>query len=380
MKKEKFEIKNTIGMFDFFKGFAMITMLIVHTQGLFDAMPQYATVGEFLQNFNPILLVFFALFSFLGDASMPALFVISGYGYRKTTNRKCIVKQINTLVIPYLVAMILTVIVHFFSFWVLFGSGRQSLSRTIHFFVGGLFGMSRSRSYFGFELFQCGPIWFLLSLAIALVVFNILANHFDGVKLILISALVAFVGWVLSVIYTFPWSMSQGFMAVFYLSLGYWIKKNKVFITAGGSLSKKKEAIIVIIAIIIKFATLSTGVVFNMANELYPFGIVSILVNGIIGAFAVKLFLQINRFNGPVSSFIRVLGRQSLYVMCIHSIELLAVGGYLQEIFCNRWQGTIGMRTLIIILVRVSVVFTCTFIYDRIKKTGKLSFMENIIK
>ena len=376
MGKGKFELKNTIGMFDFYKGIVMFLIILVHTQGIAQTLEEYGSPEAIIQHTNIFVLIFLVLFALFGEASMPALFIVSGYGFRKTTTKKCIAKQVKTLLVPYIISAILTVGIHFFAFWKMFGSGRESLRKTIHIFAGALFGMSMDRSYFGFELSACGPIWFLLSLGIGLIVFNILVNHFEGAKLMVASLIVAVIGWGMSAIYTFPWSISQGFMATFYIAIGYWLKKNKVFTPAKCTISKRTKIIYVIVAVVLKVLTLGFGF-FNLANEMYPLGPVSVIANGLLGVVCIRLMLEFNRFDGVISSFVRKIGRQSLYVMCIHSIEIVAVGGYLQYMFVEDWQGSRAIRSLIILSIRSVVVFGCTFIFAWLKESGKLSFKKD---
>ena len=89
-KQNKFAVKNTLGMFDLLKGFIMIIMIIGHTEGYFDNI-------DFLPKY-----IFGAILGIFGEAAMPMLMVVVGYSFRKTTFKKCLLKQYKTLFIRHI--------------------------------------------------------------------------------------------------------------------------------------------------------------------------------------------------------------------------------------------------------------------------------------
>lgn len=106
-----------------------------------------------------------------------------------------------------------------------------------------------------------------------------------------------------------------------------------------------------------------------MANDMYPFGPISIVANGLIAILFLKIFIRLNRFRGLISTLIRRIGRQSLYVLCIHTIEMVAIGGYVQYLFVNEWwHGNTLIRSLIIICTRIAIVLIFTLLFLRVKE------------
>ncbi|SEL73838.1 Fucose 4-O-acetylase [Butyrivibrio sp. ob235] len=365
MKNQKYISKNTLGMFDLLKGIIMIIVMVGHTYGLLEISGENTFSEELLQQVNIFVLFLLLILKIFAETAMPAFFILSGYGFRKAPFIKSIRKQFHTLLIPYFISMFLATVIHFFSYLFLYSGIKASLKQTIMVFLGGLFGFPKDVYINDFRFICCGPLWFLLALAIAIIVFNLLANYFEDNRLLLVSFLVAFIGWLLSLAGTMPWSLSQGLISVFFLGIGYYAKKRKLFIS---SISKNYYTVLVGIAIVLYVMIIGTSSFFDMANDKYPLGPVSIIVYGILGIIVIKIFLQLNRFEGFLSSFIRKIGRLSLYILCIHSIEMVAIGGYLQYMFVNDWwKGSLALRNTIIIGIRIPFVLTVTFLFIYIK-------------
>ncbi len=368
MVKNKFAVKNTLGMFDFLKGFIMIIMLIAHTPGYFDNI-----------NFLPKY-VLGAILGLFGEAAMPALMIIGGYGFRKTTLKKCLNKQYDTLIIPYIVTSLITVIVHFVCYYFMNEFRfRDTVKATLHVVVGLFFGAGKAFQIAGHVIPNCGPGWFLFAMAVGSIVFNILLNHFQGKKLFIASVIVAILGWGLSLMGGTPWCISQGLISAFFMSLGYFAKKKKLF-TSG---EKIKRTIIFSVALVVVFYGLRlVGNEFNMAYSTYTLGIITIFEVAIVSCFVVFWFLRINNCSSNFFiNTIRNIGRNSLYVFCIHTLEIISVGRYLQDAYIASWQGPIWMRNLTIIGVRMIVVFGLTSCLVRIKNfsSQKLEIKGNIV-
>ncbi|WP_026497662.1 acyltransferase family protein [Butyrivibrio sp. WCD2001] len=364
MKNKKFVIKNTLGMFDLLKGIVMILVVVSHTAGLIPFLDEYHSIDELVANVNIFVLFLTFAFMIFGQATMPALFIISGYGFRKTTYKKCIVKQYETLIIPYIITVVIATILHFFSYYFLYGGFKISLKQTIQILLGGLFGFPTNRGINDFWLLACGPIWFLAALSIATFIFNFWVNNFSGVKLFLLSLLTTVIGWIISFAGPLPWSLSQAFIAVSYLWLGYYIKKNKLLVSP----IKIKHAIGIAIIVIPYLFYTNFSKFFGMATDEYPLGPISIIANGLLGVLIIKFFLHLNSFDGFICTFIRKIGRQSLYFLCIHSIEMVAIGNYLTYLFIYEWwKGDPGLRSIIILAIRIPFAIIATFLFVYIK-------------
>lgn len=361
--KKVFKIKNTLGMFDLTKGIIMILVLLGHTFGLFDVVNSYETNAELIAGLGiPRLTVNLILAAML-VAAMPVLFFVCGYGFRKTALKKCVKKQFKTLMIPYFVTAVITSAAHLVVFYMIhFGWLRYSIVESFKIFLGFLLGLPKDVTVFGFYIFSSGPMWFMMALFIGNIVFNELVSRFEGRKLLAASFITACAGWLMALIITTPWCISQGLISVFYICLGYLTKKSKLFIEP----LTRKRIIQIVLIVIVSFVANSFGN-FNMAESNYGIGPVSIGLFGLFGVAVAYLALYLNRFNGPICNGLRKIGRWSLYIICIHTIELRTAGTYLVQWFVERWTGSVFMRSMIMFGTRTVVVILATFCFVNIK-------------
>ncbi|MCR5558083.1 MAG: acyltransferase [Butyrivibrio sp.] len=337
--KNRLTVKNTLGMFDAYKGLVMFAMMLSHTYGLVDSLAEKYPDKIFL-----------IIMSFLAEACMPALLIVSGYGFRKTTFKKCVKQQYKTLLIPYLVCICILPVVHLFAYYLMYGGARYSLERSFLIFLGGFLGLTS------------GPCWFLVTLMIGSVIFNELLQRFEGKKLLIATAVVALLGWALSFIpvQMLPFALGQALIAPFYLYLGYIAKKKKLFTSE----SNTKLMLILTLVSVVLFAIYKyNGLEFNMGFSQYPFGPISVCGAGVMAIVDIYLFLLLNRFTGPILNGLRNVGKISLYILIVHSIELVAIGNYAQYDFVNNWQGPVWERNVILILARFVIVFGCAYGY-----------------
>lgn len=364
MDNSRFKIKNTLGMFDLLKGWMMLLMILAHTYGLFDIMNEYESFDDFIAAQNPIILVLLLLFVVIAEASMPILFVASGYGFRKTTFKKCVEKQAKMLLYPYAVTACVTVVFHFVYYYMRYRSGlRPAVVQTIRLLAGFVLGLSAETTFLGQKTGVCGPVWFLLALFIGNVIFNELLQRFEGKKLLLASVLVSVVGWLLSLGRVMPWALSQSLVAVLYICFGYMIKKNKIYT----SNEKPVLRIVVMVLILVIHIIMRCFGEYNMAVNIYTFGPLSIIVCGLSACLTAYLFLFLNGFRGRISEFIRKIGRLSLYVLCVHTVEIMGMGVYAQYDFVNNYPGNHYVASWTVFAVRLVLVIGGTFAFVWVK-------------
>lgn len=366
MGRKTYTIKNTAGMFDLIKGITMLMVIYVHTYGLFPSsfiyQNTYQANLDVMMGMQWLPHLWVTLYSVFAHSLMPAFFVVSGYGIRKMDFSKCVKKQAKALLIPYAIISVLTSLLHLFSHYTLYRYFPGSFKETLRIAGGFLLGLSKTSIYFDVKIFSCGPIWFILALFWGLIIFNTLITYVPEKYLPYASLLVAFVGWLMSLGNTVPWCISQGLVAAFYICLGYLAKKKKWF-TAGIS-TKAKVALTVLIiipSVIIRFIGTKDG----MADNVYPFGIGTIILNGFMGLLCIYVFLLLNRFTGKISSFLRKIGRLSLYMVCIHTIEMMGFPFYY---FANNWTGNVSVGCALLYIIRATVDVIICFAYVAIKE------------
>ena len=362
---KKIVVKNTAGMFDLLKGIAMISVIFLHTYELF-VSANVSVDGEraIAENANLLSMMVDTVSGMLGRSLMPGLFVVCGYGFRKTSIKKCFEHQAKALLVPYAITMGLASVLHLITHFSLYRYFKGSLIETGRIFLGSLLGLSRTTYYFDIKIFSNGPNWFLLALFWGLILFDVILNYVPE-KYIPITVFVAgVIGWLISLGNTVPFCLSQGFISVLYIFMGYSIKKKKLFTKGLGN----RAALIVsayIILVLLPYGTMQfMGYADDMADSLYPFGIITIVLKGLASVLTVYLFLLLNVFRGPVSSFVRKIGRYSIYVICIHTIEMM---GFPLYYFVNKCESDSALVPLVFAIVRTVVVIGICFAFVNIK-------------
>ncbi|WP_022767893.1 acyltransferase family protein [Butyrivibrio sp. NC2007] len=325
MNKEKYVIKNTIGMFDLIKGIGMFFVVAMHTTSLFPSVFGDFAVQTYFNTLPILLILPLSLYVSIGFSMMPALFVVSGYGFRKRDVKKTIVQQAKSLLIPYFVTAVITIVFHFCMHYLFFRYFPGAAKETLKLGLGFLLGLSKTVEFGNYTIFSCGPVWFLLALFFGWSIFAIIVNFVKESFIAPTVICVATVGWGLSFLKLCPWCISSGLVSVFYLYLGMYIKKKKVFLSDHSAVQKLLYLLLVFVPTV---AMNMFGQYIEMADNFYGLGPITIIETGLFSIFSIYCFLWLNRFNGLISGFIRYIGRSSLYLFCIHTIEMMGFPWY----------------------------------------------------
>lgn len=360
MKSEKCTIKNTAGMFDLLKGITMFGIIVNHTFTLFPSNFVYQAARENVSNPQIVPIILLTLYSIFEHALIPSLFFISGYGFRKTSFKKNLSRQFKSLMIPYIITAFLTAGLHLCTHYCLYRHFKDSFKETLSQLGGSMLGLSTTTDYGGIKLFFCGPCWFVMALFVGMIIFNALLAFFDNIKLLIAVLLVTTFGWLISLIGTTPWCFSQGCISVFFIYLGYYTKKHKLF-TEG--IDNKKKMVYIILVFIPYVVMRALGYGDSMSESMYPLGMITITLNGLFALCFIYAFLLLNRFNGVISSSIRSVGRYSIYIVCIHTIDMM---GFPLYHFAEKFEET-ALTITVFSLIRVAVVCGICFLYIKAK-------------
>ena len=226
---EQKKIAVSIGMFDLFKGFAMICVIAAHTKTLFPGAFLFLQGQIGSKSIEYGLIGILGCLATFGVSLMPAFFVISGYGFRKRKIKKTIIQQAKLLLIPYFVTAIATIIFHFCNHYLFFRYLPDAIKETIRLALGFLLGLSATTTIGNYTIFSCGPVWFLLSMFWGWILFNTIENYVKQTWILTTVVITSTIGWGLSFLKICPWCIDHGMVSVFYYYLGYYIKKRKVF-------------------------------------------------------------------------------------------------------------------------------------------------------
>ena len=315
MEGTKPRTANSLGMFDFLKGIGMLTIVFAHSAELY---PVGAT--------TTITPMTFYLFAYR-ESLMAAFYIASGYGFRKRSIGKCISQQFKTLFKPYAYTGLATTIAHFVIHYKTFGNWNNAVYETYKVLGGFVLGLPHTATYFGQEFFSCGPMWYLLALMIGWILLDIILNIFPEsyIKWAVLGTML--LGWGICITWEAPFCIGQGMVTVPTLYVGYLAKKHKIF---DKPLSRRLKNTLMgcaaAVAVLVLF-TQSTDCV-SMAQ--WNLGPVSILLDAGagLGILSMVLWFQ-RRVDNFVTRGIQAIGRRSLYIFCIHTVELTAIPWYL---------------------------------------------------
>ena len=315
MEGTKPRTASSLGMFDLLKGVGMLLIVFAHTSELYP-------VGD-ISTITPVTFFLFAY----RESLMAAFYIASGYGFRKRSIGKCISQQFKTLFKPYAYTGLATTIAHFVIHYKTFGNWNNAVYETYKVLGGFVLGLPHTATYFGQEFFSCGPMWYLLALMIGWILLDIILNIFPEsyIKWAVLGTML--LGWGISLVWEAPFCIAQGMVTVPYLYIGFLAKKKRLF--------EKKFRPLAILGLLAAALGVALGVLLTGKTDCvslgeWTMGPVSILLDGIVGLGFIVLFIKVQRLlDNPVTHLIEAVGRRSLYIFCIHTVELTAVPWYL---------------------------------------------------
>lgn len=315
MEGTKTRTANSLGMFDLLKGIGMLTIVFAHSAELY---PVGAT--------TTITPMTFYLFAYR-ESLMAAFYIASGYGFRKRSIGKCIDQQFKTLLKPYIYTGIATTVFHFIIHYLNFGSLENAATETFKVFGGFALGLPHTATYFGQTFFSCGPMWYLLSLMIAWILLDIILNIFPENYTHWAVLGTMLLGWGICITWETPFCIGQGMVTVPSLYVGYLAKKHKLFDKPlPGKLKLGMIGSALAVAALVLW-TQSTDCV-SMAE--WTMGPVSIVLDVVTGLGMLSLLLWFQRHvDNFLTRGIQAVGRRSLYIFCVHTVELTAIPWYL---------------------------------------------------
>lgn len=315
MEGTKPRTASSLGMFDLLKGVGMLLIVFAHTSELYP-------VGD-ISTITPVTFFLFAY----RESLMAAFYIASGYGFRKRSIGKCISQQFKTLFKPYAYTGLATTIAHFVIHYQTFGNWNNAVYETYKVLGGFVLGLPHTATYFGQEFFSCGPMWYLLALMIGWILLDIILNIFPEsyIKWAVLGTML--LGWGISLVWEAPFCIAQGMVTVPYLYIGFLAKKKRLF--------EKKFRPLAILGLLAAALGVALGVLLTGKTDCvslgeWTMGPVSILLDGIVGLGFIVLFMKVQRLlDNPVTHLIEAVVRRSLYIFCIHTVELTAVPWYL---------------------------------------------------
>ena len=314
MEGTKRRAANSLGMFDLLKGVGMLTIVFAHTGELYP-------MGD-ASHINPLTFCMFAY----RESLMAAFYIASGYGFRKRSIGKCIDQQVTTLLKPYIYTGIATTVFHFLIHYLCYGSLHNATYETGKVLGGFALGLPHTAEYFGQTFFSCGPMWYLLALLMGWILLDVILNIFPERYIPWAVGGAALLGWGASLVWELPFCLIQGAVITPYLYLGYLAKRQHWL---DQPLSRRMSCILWAAVLLIPAAALATRRTDCVSMAEWSLGPISILLDGLAGLLFIRLFLRWSQRRNPLVRFFEAIGRRSLYIFCVHTVELIAIPWYL---------------------------------------------------
>lgn len=352
MEKNGRRLEHNLGMFDLFKGMGMLLVILGHTASLYDLKGI-----EMHQGYLLVIQLFFQIFLV---GLMPAFFLVSGYGFRKRSLKKCIKQQAAMILRPYGYVAVATVISHLFIHYLSFGCWRSAVKESIKIAVGFLLALPGSTELFGTVFFSCGAIWYLAALFFAWIFLTWIMEKLPERRVPAGVAGAVLLGWLIGRNRVVPFCLSQALIAVGGLYAGYQMKKKRWFTRPLNLLWLTGGFGAVLLSLVI---TIYSDKIDNMADGVWALGPFSIVLDFFLGLMLLELFLELGRCRNGVFRMIERIGRYSLWIFCVHTVEMLALPWYL---FAAHWEEHPVAGFLLQFVLRSMIIFlVCVVIRNK---------------
>ncbi|RRK09477.1 acetyltransferase [Lactiplantibacillus garii] len=289
---------------DIARGIAILAVIVGHTLGPYS--------GGFLGSL---------IFAF----HMPIFFVLSGYLYHPRAVRQEARNGAVNLLLPYLVTSLLILLVN----WGALHVPRNGLI-TPHFtstkqaLLGILYGAgSDVFSPWHWQVQPIGAIWFLLSMFLAVQLFNATMQFTKRFKHVMIVRgglvfLYALMGGILGNIVYLPWAFNAALLSQFFLFSGYVLRRYDVI----QQLSSVWYVFLGFMWLVSAFQGY-----FALTVPVSPNLFISTLGGVAASLCIIHLSEWLTKFQGTrVVNLLEKYGRLSLIILCFHLIDLDVVG------------------------------------------------------
>lgn len=280
-----------LAMFDFMKGFGIIMVLFRHS--IYDST----------------LLSESILWTIIYTVIIPIFFATSGYWLKKRPFRDGLITSLKLFLKPYLIVIAcidLVGLVHRFL--------QNNMGEWVNLFL------RQSVLVISGDYSRIAFMWFVFALMVSWILFYGLIQIKNEKYQIAVSFLICFIG-TLILPYKFPFQIAQGLIAQLFLFAGYLMKKHRFL--------EKKLSFPVLAGLA---AVWLVGGYFSCREPLcdlsmYQFGngipaVICCLCGSIL---VIEAGIRINAIDNPLIEKVALLGRYTMWILCIHSFEATVV-------------------------------------------------------
>ena len=292
---------------------------------------------------------------------VPIFFIIAGYFMtNKRSFKEFAANKAHRLLLPYLVTC-LTIFVIVAALLLVRGDAWPSRFKELpSFFMAAFYGTGSwfVKTFFGAT--PIGPIWFLFALFFASFLQRFALKFKHGWLFNLLWTLIAYIT---QKYFWLPFSLQSAALGALFMSFGHYLHKHDffTFIT-----NNKRVSVLIFIAC---FAVFIVSGIFNLRISVSSFitrtsPLVSIFVACASCIFILLLSKWIDEHCEPVARFLNFYGKNSLVVLCVHTVIQMFSFAILLSSFFGLSENVCSFVNLIIQLA----IFTgCIFAFKRVK-------------
>lgn len=268
-------------MFDFAKGLAMLAVLFVHSgnAAYFDTYP--------------IVLI--------RSVVVAMFFMASGFWLRKRKVKAGIRLSAQQLLIPYGVTLAIILVV---------GLVHRLLTHDMQDYLDSFILPVLKRGAGP----RTGALWFLVATFQTWCMYYLLMRLKNPRLRVLLVVLGAVIGMGLLPIHDYTYLLPQSLLMLPYIYGGFWIREKGLF-------DKKVSIWLLVLMSIPAFVLAAFGKI-DVIVDVADFGILNIAAQLLFGYALIYVTLLINAKEWKWTEWIMEIGRHSLWVLCIHSIEM----------------------------------------------------------
>lgn len=294
---------------------------------------------------------------------IPIFFMITGFFIDENDSFLHFIKRkFQTLIVPY---YIVCTIVILFAMLIGFFTAGDPLTPGKKWLEAALYG-SGSSWISPFLIIGIGPVWFLWAAFFSAIIVRLLLNT-NYVLRILTVVSVFVTGYLTSSSVWLPLSLQAGLCSVLYVYLGYLLNKEKHLINKL-NIETKIICILILMAVWISFILSFEGFWFVTCD--FGKGPIDIFssICACLSVLVISYF--IDRYLGKVSGILSFIGKNSIFILCIHAIEFdLLPGRFLLGQLLPSLNSK--MLTLVFVLCEITVDITLALTLSRIRIVRK---------
>jgi len=291
--------KNQRGMFDFFRGYTIISIVFLHIVLSWNIQLYPFSASTILSRNTPLLF---------------GLFIISGYGFCASEPLDCLKKQAKLLLLPYGCMLAACLLIQTIKniragdpFW-------RDLAGYIFSFV---FATSGDSSLYPFSTVWVWTRWIPVALFVAWNVLNAIFLIKDERLQSATALLIGVLGVMTTNFKPWIWCIPQGLQAAFLLYIGWNLKRTNFF-------SRKMPVPLLISLLIPACISLFFGKV-DMPENIYRLDFLDYLGSAAGAVLLLKLYSCLDLSGVPLAEEISAIGRYTYWIICIHAVDMLAV-------------------------------------------------------